>query len=79
MDGRGRRHQRRRRVHGLIPLHVLVGASSVGLTQHVGVLRGMIESRLHLGEWHKRLMQNPARIMEAYLSCTQELSYQPGP
>ena len=58
---------------------VLVGASSVGLTQHVGVLRGMIESRLHLGEWHKRLMQNPARIMEAYLSCTQELSYQPGP
>ncbi len=53
----------------------LVGASSVGKTQHVGVLRGLIESRVHLGEWKQRLMQDPTAIMEAYVACTQELSY----
>jgi NAD(P)H-nitrite reductase large subunit len=56
---------------------VLVGASSIGLTQHVGVLRGMIESRLKLSDWRDKLMRNPTRIMEAYISCTQELSYKP--
>lgn len=56
---------------------VLVGASTIGLTQHVGVLRGMIESRLKLGDWRDKLMRNPTRIMEAYISCTQELSYKP--
>jgi len=53
----------------------LVGASSVGKTQHVGVLRGLIESRIHLGDWKQRLMQDPTAIMEAYVACTQELSY----
>jgi NAD(P)H-nitrite reductase large subunit len=50
---------------------VLVGANSLGLTQHVGVLRGLIQSRLHLGTWKKRLAQDPTRIMEAYLGATQ--------
>lgn len=54
---------------------ILVGASSVGLTQHVGVLRGMIQSRLRLGVWKDRLLENPTRIMEAYMSSAQELSY----
>jgi NAD(P)H-nitrite reductase large subunit len=53
----------------------LVGASSVGKTQHVGVLRGLIESKIHLGEWKQRLMQDPTAIMEAYIACTQELGY----
>ena len=53
----------------------LVGASSVGKTQHVGVLRGLIESKIHLGEWKGRLMQDPTAIMEAYVGCTQELGY----
>jgi NAD(P)H-nitrite reductase large subunit len=53
----------------------LVGASSVGKTQHVGVLRGLIESRIHLGDWKQRLMRDPTAIMEAYVACTQELSY----
>ena len=52
---------------------VLVGASTLGLTQHVGVLRGLIESRVHLGPWKERLMQDPMRIMDAYLGSTQEL------
>ena len=53
----------------------LVGASSVGKTQHIGVLRGLIESKIHLGEWKQRLMQDPTAIMEAYVACTQELGY----
>ncbi|MCP4876541.1 MAG: NAD(P)/FAD-dependent oxidoreductase [Gammaproteobacteria bacterium] len=53
----------------------LVGASSVGKTQHIGVLRGLIESKIHLGEWKSRLMQDPTAIMEAYIACTQELGY----
>jgi len=54
----------------------LVGASSVGKTQHVGVMRGLIESKIHLGDWKDRLLQDPTAIMEAYLACTQELSHQ---
>jgi NADPH-dependent 2,4-dienoyl-CoA reductase/sulfur reductase-like enzyme len=53
----------------------LVGASSVGKTQHIGVLRGLIESKIHLGVWKQRLMNDPTAIMEAYVGCTQELGY----
>ena len=53
----------------------LVGASSVGKTQHIGVLRGLIESKIHLGEWKQRLLKDPTAVMEAYISCTQELGY----
>ena len=54
----------------------LVGASTVGKTQHIGVLRGLIESKINLGPWKKRLMSDPTAIMEAYLASTQELGYQ---
>jgi NAD(P)H-nitrite reductase large subunit len=50
---------------------VLVGATSLGLTQHVGVLRGLIQGRIRLGEWKEHLKQDPTRIMEAYLSRAQ--------
>jgi NAD(P)H-nitrite reductase large subunit len=53
----------------------LVGASSVGKTQHIGVLRGLIESKIDLGEWKQRLKQDPSAIMEAYIGSTQELGY----
>jgi len=53
----------------------LVGASSVGKTQYIGVLRGLIESKIHLGEWKQRLLKDPTAVMEAYISCTQELGY----
>ena len=53
---------------------VLVGASTLGMTQHIGVIRGLIESKTHLGDWKARLMQDPTRIMEAYLASTQELA-----
>jgi len=50
---------------------VLVGANSLGLTQHVGVLRGLIQSRTRLGHWKDKLMEDPTRVMEAYLACAQ--------
>ena len=49
----------------------LIGANAVGLFQHVGILRGLIQRRTSLGIWKDRLMQDPTRIMEAYLGTTQ--------
>ncbi len=49
----------------------LIGANSLGLTQHVGVLRGLIQGKFNLGPWKDRLMENPLLLMEAYLSATQ--------
>jgi NAD(P)H-nitrite reductase large subunit len=51
---------------------VLVGATSVGLTQHVGVLRGLIQGEVSLGEWKDILMDEPLRVMDAYLACAQQ-------
>lgn len=53
---------------------VLVGATSIGLTQHVGVLRGLIQSRIKLGDWKNKLIKDPSLIMEAYLANTLVLS-----
>ncbi len=49
----------------------LVGAITLGRTEHVGVLRGLIQSRTRLGKWKQHLMEDPTRIMEAYLGATQ--------
>ena len=49
----------------------LIGANAVGLSQHVGILRGLIQRRTHLGEWKQRLQRDPTRLMEAYLATTQ--------
>ena len=49
----------------------LTGASSLGHTQHIGVLRGLIRSRVPLGVWKARLMKDPTRLMEAYLGSVQ--------
>ena len=50
---------------------VLVGASSLGMTQHVGVMRGLIQTGAHLGEWKDKLIEEPNRISEAYLASAQ--------
>ncbi len=47
---------------------VLVGANSLGHTEHIGVLRGLIQGRVALGSWKDKLLRNPTRIMEAYLA-----------
>ena len=49
----------------------LIGANAVGLSQHVGVLRGLIQRRTPLGVWKQRLLRDPTRLMEAYLATTQ--------
>ncbi|MEQ8660648.1 MAG: FAD-dependent oxidoreductase [Gammaproteobacteria bacterium] len=54
---------------------VLVGATSLGLTEHVGVLRGLIQSRTRLGAWKERLVKDPTRVMEAYLAATQAIGF----
>ncbi len=52
---------------------ILIGATSIGLTQHIGVLRGLIQNRTRLGVWKQRLKNNPTRIMEAWLASQQVL------
>ena len=49
----------------------IVGALALGLTQHVGVLRGLIQTRVRLGAWLKKLRDDPTLVMNAYLECTQ--------
>lgn len=50
---------------------ILVGALALGLTQHVGVIRGLMQAKVQLGHWKERLKRDPARVMEAYLARTQ--------
>lgn len=50
---------------------VLVGCNSVGWTDHVGVMRGLVDGKVHLGEWKTILQNDPTQISEAYLACAQ--------
>jgi NAD(P)H-nitrite reductase large subunit len=50
---------------------VLVGCNSVGWTDHVGVMRGLVEGQVHLGPWKEKLKNDPTQLMKAYLACAQ--------
>ena len=50
---------------------VLVGCNSVGWTQHVGVMRGLVEGQVKLGAWKDHLLRDPTKLMEAYLASAQ--------
>ena len=50
---------------------VMVGCNSVGWTEHVGVMRGLVEGQVKLGEWKDRLMHDPTKLMDAYLASAQ--------
>jgi len=50
---------------------VMVGCNSVGWTEHVGVMRGLVEGQVHLGDWKDRLMHDPTLLVDAYLDCAQ--------
>jgi len=50
---------------------VMVGCNSVGWTDHVGVMRGLVEGQVRLGEWKDKLMHDPTRLMDAYLASAQ--------
>jgi NADPH-dependent 2,4-dienoyl-CoA reductase/sulfur reductase-like enzyme len=57
---------------------VMVGANAIGWTDHVGVLRGLVEGQVKLGDWKARLIEDPTRIMEAYLGAAQALGHWQG-
>lgn len=50
---------------------IMVGANTLGMTQNVGALRGLIQSRLKLGPWKQKLMDNPLHFTEAYVALSQ--------
>ena len=52
----------------------LVGANSVGFSDHVGALRGLIEGRVRLGVWKQRLMEDPTQIMQAFLAAAYSVA-----
>ena len=53
---------------------ILVGATCVGMTDHIGVLRGLIQSKVSLGSWKGALLADPTKIMDAYLAKGQSQS-----
>ena len=50
---------------------VLVGCNSVGWTDHVGVMRGLVEGKVKLGAWKDHLKADPTKLMQAYIACAQ--------
>ena len=50
---------------------VLIGCNSVGWTDHVGVMRGLVEGQVKLGTWKDTLMNDPTQLMQAYLASAQ--------
>ena len=50
---------------------VLVGCNSVGWTDQVGVMRGLVEGQVRLGEWKEHLQRDPTQLMQAYLASAQ--------
>jgi NAD(P)H-nitrite reductase large subunit len=50
---------------------VLVGSNTIGVTDHVGILRGLTQSRVKLGRWKDELLRDPLRLPEAYLASAQ--------
>ncbi len=50
---------------------VLVGANTIGHTEHVGVIRGLVHGKVPLGDWKDRLLADPTRLPEAFLARTQ--------
>lgn len=49
----------------------LVGCNSVGWTDHVGAMRGLVEGQIRLGAWKQRLLDDPTQLMPAYLATAQ--------
>lgn len=49
----------------------LIGAQCIGITEHIGMLRGLIQTGLPLGPWKDRLIEAPERLPEAYVATAQ--------
>ena len=50
---------------------VLVGCNSVGWTDHVGAMRGLVEGQIHLKDWKDKLKADPTQLMAAYIGSAQ--------
>ncbi len=50
---------------------VLIGCNSIGWTDHIGVMRGLVEGRVHLGAWKDELLRDPTQLTKAYIACAQ--------
>jgi NAD(P)H-nitrite reductase large subunit len=50
---------------------VMVGCNSVGWTEHVGVMRGLVEGKIKLGAWKDHLKADPTKLMQAYIASAQ--------
>jgi NAD(P)H-nitrite reductase large subunit len=50
---------------------VLVGASCVGYTEHIGAMRGLIVGHHHLDHWKDALKENPTRFVDAYIALVE--------
>lgn len=53
---------------------VMIGATSIGLTEHVGVLRGLIHGKVKLGPWRDRLLAAPLHFVDAFVARTQPMA-----
>lgn len=49
----------------------MIGALTLGRTDSIGVLRGLIHTPVSLGPWKEKLMADPAKFVEAYIDRTQ--------
>jgi len=49
----------------------LVGALLIGRTEGIGVIRGLIQTRVNLVTWKERLMADPNLLVQAYIDCTR--------
>lgn len=49
----------------------VIGALTLGRTDHIGVLRGLIQTPVSLGPWKDELLKNPGRFVEAYIDRTR--------
>ncbi len=58
---------------------VLVGCNSVGWTEHIGVMRGLVEDQVPLGRWKDELLRDPTQLVPAYLACAQGQGRWSGP
>jgi NAD(P)H-nitrite reductase large subunit len=50
---------------------VLVGCNSIGWTDHVGVMRGLVDGKVKLGAWADHLKADPTQLMAAYIATAQ--------
>jgi NAD(P)H-nitrite reductase large subunit len=53
---------------------LLVGAITVGRTDYIGVMRGLIQTEVPLGDWKEKLTEDPTLVMNAYLAQSLDVA-----